>query len=116
MARPVYVEHATVFDGAVTAIGGVTFALGVIDFTNPEIFDVGGWGYYLLAAGFILLLSGALLTYAYVKRVRYFAKMMTVKSKKEFVGIRDELEYTAWRLPSRYDAKVAEKKKEFDVK
>ncbi|MCE5296509.1 MAG: hypothetical protein LLG16_05325 [Euryarchaeota archaeon] len=116
MARPVYIEHATVFDGAVTAMGGVMLALGVIDFTNPEIFDIGGWGYYLLAAGFILLLAGVLLIYAYAKRVRSFAKMMTVKSKKEFAGIRDELEYTAWRLPSRYDAKVAEKKKEFDLK
>ncbi|MFA5312710.1 MAG: hypothetical protein WC375_05220 [Methanomassiliicoccales archaeon] len=111
-----YIEHATLFDGAVTAIGGVIFALGVIDFTNSDIFDVGGWGYYLLAAGFIILLAGVLLIYAYISRVRSFTKMMMVKSKKEFAGIRDDLEYTAWRLPSKYDAKVAEKKKEFDLK
>ncbi|QLH74887.1 MAG: hypothetical protein HPY73_05150 [Methanomassiliicoccales archaeon] len=116
MARPVYVEHALPFDCLLIGLGALLFVLGILDFYAPELFDVGGWGYYLVSIGFIVLLAGVLLLYGYVKRVRSFNKMMAVKSKKEFVAIKDELEYTAWRLPSRFDEKVANKKKEFDVK
>lgn len=116
MARPIYVEHAALVSSALTVIGMIALVLGVIDYTNPEIFTIGGWGFYLLLIGFISLLVGVLMLYSYMKKVKSFNKLMKVKSRKEFCTIMDDLEYTAWRLPSKFDAKVAEKKKEFDMK
>ena len=116
MARPFYVEHASLVSSSLTVIGIVALVLGIVDYTNPEIFTIGGWGFYLLLLGFIALLVGALMLYSHLKKVKSFNKLMKVKSKKEFTAILDDLEYTAWRLPSKFDAKVAEKKKEFDMK
>lgn len=116
MARPIYVEHAALVSSALTVLGVIALVLGVVDYTNPEIFTIGGWGFYLLLLGFISLLVGVLMLYSYMKKVRSFNKLMKVKSRKEFTAIVDDLEYTAWRLPSKFDAKVAEKKKEFDLK
>jgi len=116
MARPFYIEHATSFNGGITVLGAIIFAMGILDFTVTDVLNIGDWGFYFIGIGFVLLLAGLLLVYAYVKRVRSFNKLMLCKSKKEFASIRDDLEYTAWRLPSKFDAKVAEKKKELDVK
>jgi hypothetical protein len=116
MARPIYVEHAAFVSSAFTVLGIIALFLGIIDYTNPEIFSIGGWGFYLIALGLLSLLIGVLMLYSYVKKIKEFNKLMKVKSKKEFCAIKDDLEYTAWRLPSKFDGKVAEKKKEFDVK
>jgi membrane-bound ClpP family serine protease len=116
MARPFYVEHAVPVASTFTVLGVVGMALGIIDFTNKEIFDIGGWGYYLIGLAFVSILVGILMFYGYIKKIRHFKKLMTVKSKKEMIGIMDDLGYTAWRLPLKYDKLVADKKKEFDIK
>ncbi|OPY33870.1 MAG: hypothetical protein A4E32_00608 [Methanomassiliicoccales archaeon PtaU1.Bin124] len=116
MARPFYVEHEYPLSWAFLGIGVVTLVLGIIDFTDPKTFDIGMWGFYLLLIAIICLMVGIIMLYSYTKRVREFNRLMKVKSRKEFIAVLDDLEYTAWRLPSKFDAKVAEKKKEFDMK
>lgn len=116
MARPIYVEYALPLGIVFTLLGVVGLALSTVEFVDSSIFNIGGWVYYLLALALISLLVGVLVLYGYIKKVRTFNKLMQVKSKKEFTSILDDLEYTAWRLPSKFDAKVADKKKEFNVK
>jgi hypothetical protein len=41
---------------------------------------------------------------------------MKVASRAEFKKEQDEVEYLAWRLPSRFDAKLTKKKEELGVK
>lgn len=116
MARPFYVENAVPVAGTFTVLGVIGMILSIIDFTNKAMFDIGGWGFYLIALAFISILIGVFMLWGYIKKVRHFKKLMTVKSKKELLAIMDDLGYTAWRLPLKYDKLVADKKKEFDIK
>ena len=116
MARPFYVEYAVPVSIAFLVGGVVGLVLGIINFTNEDLFSIGGWGYYLIGIAILCLLVGTVLIWGYAKRVRHLKKLLTVKSKKELLGILDDLEYTAWRLPSKFDKLVSVKKKEFELK
>lgn len=81
-----------------------------------DLFNLEGWWYYVVVAGIIMALAGFAYLYSYLKRVSKFKKLIAEKSKKEFTTNLDELEYTAWRLPKKFEDQVAEKKMEFGVK
>ena len=116
MTRPVYVQYVVPLSIGMIVLGTVMLAVGIFDLTGVEVLEVGGWNYYLVGVGAVLLLAGVLLLWAYVKRVRHFKELMKEKSKKAFVSNLDDLEYTAWRLPKKFEEQVAEKKRGFEIK
>jgi hypothetical protein len=116
MARPFYVEYAAPVSIALIIGGIIGTILGMIDFLYSEMFDIGGWGFYLLGLALLSLIVGIFMLWGFVKRVRHLKKLLLVKSKKELLSVLDDLEYTAWRLPSKYDKDVSQKKKGFELK
>ena len=115
MSKPLTVERGIELSLVMAAAGAVFLLIGLSD-ALKWWFDLHGWGFYLGAIGVLCLLVGVVWSISIVKRVRKFRSMMTEKSKAAFVRSLDELEYTAWRLPSKYDALVMDKKREMGVK
>jgi hypothetical protein len=116
MSRPVTVQYVVPFSVGLLVSGSVLIGLSLYNFYVNALFGLEGWWFYLVVAGLILAITGFFYLYGYMKRVSKFKKLIAEKSKKEFVVNLDELEYTAWRLPKKYEDQVRDKKKEFGVK
>ncbi len=116
MSRPVTVQYVVPFSVGLLVIGSVLIGLSLYNFYVNALFGLEGWWFYLIVAGLIIAIAGFFYLYGYLKRVSKFKKLIAEKSKKEFIVNLDELEYTAWRLPKKYEDLVRDKKKEFGVK
>jgi hypothetical protein len=116
MSRPVTVQYVVPFSVGLLVSGSVLIGLSLYNFYVNALFGLEGWWFYLVVAGLILAIAGFFYLYGYLNRVNKFKKLIAEKSKKEFVVNLDELEYTAWRLPKKYEDMVRDKKKEFGVK
>ena len=79
-------------------------------------FSLDGWGFWIAAPGVVIMLWGLVWLFYYRGNVDKFEEMVAEKSKANFVRNLDDLEYITWRLPSKYDQRLAEKKKEMGVK
>jgi hypothetical protein len=115
MSKPMKVERGIELSVLLVVLGSVLFLLGISDALGWLV-DLGGWGFYTGGAGLLSLIVGAVWAFSILQRMKRFAVLMEEKSKAVFVRSLDELEYTAWRLPSRYDALLSEKKREMGVK
>ncbi len=78
--------------------------------------DLDGWGFYSGAAGVLLLIVGVVWLISIIQRIKTFRKLMLEKSKAAFVRSLDDVEYAAWRLPSKYYELLEQKKKDMGVK
>lgn len=115
MSKPISVERGLEISVLVTVLGAVLLFLGISDAMDWAL-DLGGWGFYAGAAGVVCLIVGVVWMVSVFLRVKKFTLLMQEKSKAVFVRSLDDLEYTAWRLPSRYDALLADKKKEMGLR
>lgn len=116
MSRPVTVQYVVPFSIGLLMGGSVLIGLSLYSYYIEDLFNLGGWWFWVILAGLIMAIAGFFYLYGYLNRVRKFKKLIAEKSKKEFVVNLDELEYTAWRLPKKYEDLVRDKKKEFGVK
>lgn len=115
MAKPFQVEQARLIAAVVLLVGAVLSAIsipGIVGYTSL----MGDWGWWALGAGLLLFVIGLYLLIVYLRNVAEFERLMQIKSKAEFVRSQDDAEYLAWRLPSKYEERLAEKKKEFNLK
>jgi len=115
MPKPITVERGLEISVILTLIGAALFLEGLSD-AFGWWWDLGGWGFWTGAVGIVLLLIGVIWLVMVVMRRQRFQELIVEKSKALFVRNLDELEYTAWRLPSRFDTEVVEKKKDMGVK
>lgn len=86
----------------------------------PYIVDLaapfGSWAYWLLIGGPLLLVGGGWWLYDYFKKTRSLSRLIATPSKAKFVRNLDEIEYLGWSLPRRFEERVFEKKREFNLK
>ncbi|MHC1710444.1 MAG: hypothetical protein AB9819_08585 [Methanomassiliicoccales archaeon] len=115
MPKPINVEWGLELSVLMTVLGAALLFLGISDALD-WVMDLKGWGFYAGAAGVILLIVGVIWVISIVQRMRKFDVLMQEKSKAVFVRSLDDIEYTAWRLPSKYDELLIRKKKEMGVK
>ena len=115
MSKPINVERGLEFSLLLTALSAVLLFMGISDALDWAV-DLGGWGFYAGAAGVIGVIVGVIWMISIFQRIKKFGVMMEEKSKAVFVRSLDDLEYAAWRLPSKYDELLAKKKKEMGVK
>ncbi|MDH3364608.1 MAG: DUF3198 domain-containing protein [Thermoplasmata archaeon] len=76
----------------------------------------GEWAYWLLLIGPLVLLGSIWWLYDYIKKSRSLERLMATPSKAKFVRNLDEIEYLAWSLPQRFETRVIEKKRKFNIK
>jgi membrane protein YdbS with pleckstrin-like domain len=115
MSKPVSVEWGLQFSLIITVMGFVLFFMGLSDILDWGI-DMGGWGFWSGAVGVIMLLIGIIWSISIVQRMLRFRVLLAERSKAVFVRNLDEIEYTAWRLPSKYDRLVMQKKDEMGIR
>ena len=115
MPKPINVERGLELSVLMTVLGAVLLFLGISDALDWAI-NLKGWGFYAGAVGVLLLIVGVIWVVSIVQRMRKFDVLMEEKSKAVFVRSLDDIEYTAWRLPAKYDELLAKKKKEMGVK
>ena len=89
---------------------------GYLSFLEELSSPFGDWSYWLLILGPILLVGAVWWLYDYVKKVRSLSRLISTPSKAKFVRNLDEIEYLAWSLPQRYETKVLDMKRRFNVK
>jgi uncharacterized membrane protein len=112
MAKPFYVEQEKLLSILLTIVGAVLLLIAFLDFFGLGFTGMGAWDFWVGAAGAVLLLIGVIWLFSHLVKIKDFNRLINVQGKKALMQNLDELEYTAWRLPSKYDKIVAEKKKE----
>ncbi|HNU35208.1 MAG TPA: hypothetical protein PKJ15_01315 [Methanomassiliicoccales archaeon] len=115
MPKPINVEKGLELSVLTTVLGAVLLFLGISDALNWSV-NLGGWGFYAGVAGVISLIVGIVWMLSIIQRMRRFSVLIEEKSKAVFVRSLDDVEYTAWRLPSKYDDLLARKKKDMGIK
>ena len=115
MSKPMNVERGLELSVLITVLGAVLLFLGISDALDWVI-DLRGWGFYTGAIGVSSLIVGVIWAISIVQRMRRFDVLIEEKSKAVFVRNLDDIEYTAWRLPSKYDVRLDEKKRKMGVK
>ncbi len=113
MAKPFYVENEGFISFTLTIIGVVLFLVSLMAVLGADFLGLGGWDFWIGAIGAIILFVGGIWLIAHLLKLKEFKKLINVQGKKALMQNLDELEYTAWRLPEKYDKLVAEKKKEY---
>ena len=115
MPKPINVERGLEISVLTTVLGAALLFMGVSDAMGWAI-DLGGWGFYAGAAGVIMLIVGVVWLISIIQRMRRFDVLIEERSKAVFVRNLDEIEYTAWRLPSKYDEILSKKKQNMGVR
>lgn len=115
MSKPVSVERGLELSVIAVVAGAALFIIGLSDALGWFI-DIGGWGFYSGAAGVLFLIIGTVWLISILQRIKNFRRLMLEKSKAGFVRSLDDIEYAAWRLPSKYDALLMQKKRDMGVK
>ena len=115
MPKPFTVEWGLEIAISLTVLGAVLLVVGAMDVLDVYL-DLGGWGFYSGAGGALLLIIGTVWIISIIKRMRKFKLLVQEKSRAVFIRSLDELEYTVWRLPSKYDSLLLEKKREMGMK
>jgi hypothetical protein len=115
MPKPINVERGLELSVLMTVLGAALLFLGISDALDWVV-DLKGWGFYTGGGGVLLLIAGVAWMITIVQRMKRFDILMQERSKAVFVRSLDDIEYTAWRLPTRYDELLAQKKKEMGVK
>ena len=115
MSKPLSVERGLELSLVMNVVGIILLFFGLSDVLGWPI-DLGGWGFWSGGVGIILLIVGIIWSVSIIQRMRRFRVLMTEKSKAVFVRSLDDLEYMAWRLPSKYDLMVMQKKGDMGVK
>ncbi len=115
MSKPFTVEHALEIAVLVTLVGAGLSVWSIIDLTL-DIGILGDWAYWTIAIGLIVFIIGIYLLGSYLKLTSQFDRYMKIPSRAEFKKEQDEVEYLAWRLPSRYGKKLEERKKDLGLK
>lgn len=116
MVKPFYIERSEGLSLLLLLLGILLTAGSIISFVTGMGDGWGGWGYWMIAIGIVLLAVGLLWIVKILVAARKFYEMLGENSKAAFIKRLDELEYTAWKLPSRYEAELLEKKREFRLK
>jgi hypothetical protein len=115
MPKPINVERGLELSVLITVLGAFLLFLGISDALDWAV-DLGGWGFYAGAVGVISIIVGVIWLLSILQRIKKFGVLMEEKSKAVFVRTLDDLEYTAWRLPSKYDDLLLKKKRDMGVK
>ncbi len=96
--------------------GTVTFKIpSALAFLEDLIKPFGSWVTWIAAIAPIGLIVCLWWFYDYVSKTRKLSKLIDTPSKAKFVRNIDDIEYLAWLLPSRFEKRVFEKKREFKI-
>ncbi len=78
--------------------------------------SAGGWIYWIIIIGTIILLFGMFYFIDFIVKRKEFYKLFEERSKSKFIKNMDRIEELAWRLHPKYEELVIKKKKELKIR
>ena len=109
--------------GIITGIPAVVISILSLLYSDGDVGIVGwahdligNWGFWLIIAGFILLIPGTYYLVIFYKQLKEFRELMKTDSKAMFIKNQDRIEELAWRLHPKYEKLVVEKKQKLKIK
>lgn len=115
MPKPFQTERALEIAVGVVLVGVVLTIISLLELTLHNV-GLGNWADWTIVVGLLVFLLGAYLLATFLKLSAQFDRYMKIDSRAEFKKELDEIEYTAWRLPSRYDRRLTKRKEELGMK
>lgn len=127
MAKPFLREYRlelAVFFNLLSGLATLAALLGVLygsdlpgpwDLFAPLVEALGSWAYWLVVAGPVVWVVCLWWLLDFIVKTRKLRGLVDTTSKAKFVRHLDEIEYLAWLLPERYEARVLAKKEELKV-
>lgn len=124
-------EYVLGFSIITTIVGLILLIMGIIwvffrdsndnptiklGFFTEAVKNVGNFNYYVLGAGFVILIMGVWYLYSYIKNRKFVLKEIKTNKRSELLKKHGELEDTVKHLPSKYKKMVDEKAEELRVK
>jgi len=124
-------EYVLIFSIILTALGAVTFIMGIVWFFLKEdvksgelklgffsslLNQVGEWNFYLIFVGFVLLITGVWYLFTYFKNKKFILKELETNKRSEFLKKHAELKTIVKHMPTKYQKLVKDKEKELKIK
>lgn len=82
--------------------------------TISDIF--GEWTYWIFILGAAAFIVGIFYLFDYIRKVREIRKLLAEPGKSKFIQNQDRIEELAWRLGTKFEVGVVEKKKELKIR
>ena len=115
MAKPLAVERAMELSTLMTLVGVILAVISLADITTGTT-GLGGWSYWTVIVGLVVFAFGLYWMAGYLRNVRDLQRILGEQSKAAFVKELDDAEYLAWKLPTRFEDELFEKKRRFGMK
>lgn len=100
----------------ILSIFGVFYGDSDINFLKRMTDAIGDWIYWCILLGPVLLIAGGWYFFDNILKRKEFKELMETTSKAKFIRNQDRVEFLAWKLTSRHQEQLSEKKKEFHIK
>lgn len=100
----------------ILGIFGVFYSYLAPDFIKDILDVVGDWMFWCVLVGPLMVIIGGLYFGDNIAKRKEFKELIETTSKAKFIRNMDQIEYLAWKLTSKHQSLVMEKKEEFKIK
>lgn len=115
MPKPFQVERALEIAAGALLAGAIVTIVSALEITMHNT-GLGNWADWTLIIGLVVFVAGLWLLISYLKLTVQFEKLIQIDSRAEFKKSLDDVEYLAWRLPSKYEKRLMDKKEKLGIK
>jgi hypothetical protein len=116
MAKPMLVERVEPLSFSILFLGLILTFVGIYISTATGLDDLKDWVFVLLPLGLLLSVIGGVWFLKFLLDLGKFRSYLQEGSKAALLRNLDDVEYLAWKLPSRYEEELAAKKRELGIK
>ena len=114
-------EYTFVLSIIVLIVGIIVTIIPTIYYLMPDsepefVSDIGGWNFYLIIVGFILLLTGIWYLYSFMKNKKFILEEIETNKRSEFLKKHAELKVAVRHMPNKYRDMVKQKEKQLKIK
>ncbi len=115
MPKPFMVERGFTVSAGLLILGLALLVVGAVGILGPDDLGMGDGALFILIVGALLLSTGIAWMGTHLNRVKKFHVLLSENKKATFIRNLDEVEYLAWRLPTRFGVELAEKKRKMGL-
>ena len=115
MPKPFMVERGSTISAGLLVLGLALLVVGAVGILGPDDLGMGDGALFILIVGALLLSAGIAWMGAHLNRVKKFHVLLSENKKATFIRNLDEVEYLAWKLPTRFEVELAERKRKMGL-
>ena len=103
-------------------LGVISFIFGALYYLMgeeaPDLIytTIGVWNAYLLGAGFIMLLTGVIYVYGFIRDKKFIIEELQTNKRSEFQKVHLQIKNKVKKMPKKYQQMLHDKEKELKIK